>query len=170
MRIPLFRLIFSCLLFTVAIPINKAQEPIKLRSVISNSGLSKSVTSKNKQYRLNQSIGQCGITGTISNKNKTLIQGFIQPVTSKAKASNLNELEVLIESIPSTDSYKIILKDDKITNLHVSLYNIIGQKIYSKNINQSGEFEVNLNSHAIGCYIICIQANNKQFTTKLLKK
>ena len=170
MRILIYRLILSCLLFTVSVPTIKAQKAIKLRSALSVSGSSKSFTSKNKQYHIKQSIGQSGISGTISNKNKTLIQGFIQPNIPKAKASTVNELEVLIETIPFSDSYKIILKDGETTDLNVSLYNIVGQKIYSQKINQSDEFEINLGSHSIGCYILCIQANQKQFTTKLLKK
>lgn len=138
------------------------------RSTLTASGSSK--LKPNAHYLIKQSVGQSSITGTVRRNNTTLIQGFIQPKLAEIKTSPIKELEVVIESNPFSDSYNIVLRKTVAEDLNVSVYNIMGQKIYSEKIYQSNEFEINLGSHAIGCYILCIQTSQKQFTTKLIKK
>ena len=172
MRTQICSLIFVCLLLTASVSTTKAQLITKQRSVLSINGSSRSFTSQNKSYRIKQSIGQLGITGTNSIRNNTLIQGFIQPLLFKKQevTSALSELGVLIKTNPHSNSYIIIVLDDEISEINVSVYNTIGQKIISKEINKNYQFEINLNSQAIGCYILHLRANEQHYTTKIIKK
>ena len=165
-----FQRIILLSVFTILLPPSKAQNLVKLRSSNSLNASSKSLTLKNNSYRIIQSIGQSGITGTLKNSNSTIIQGFIQPKIIRSQNLPKNELNVLIEAIPFSDSYKIIFTDNVSTNYNVDIYNIMGQKVYTKKYESGEEIEINLESHAIGCYILSIQSNQQQFSTKLIKK
>ena len=165
-----FKLLFfivGCLFFISES--SNAQSILKRRSVMGSGGVSKSVSVNGKSYTLQQCIGQSGITGTSHKKNFTIIQGFIQPYIINKNYSVSPELDVEIKSGSASDIYIISVKDLEIENLDVSIYNIMGQQIYYKKIKNTREFKINLNSNASGCYILNLRANNKQFSTKLIK-
>lgn len=158
-------------LFINILPINcKSQTVVKLRSVTSSCGTSKSITTEGNQYIIQQSIGQNGITGTTKNNNYILRQGFIQPPITIGKSNE--EKTLLAKSYPNpfNTDIKISFNEEIKSNLIVILYNLQGTSVYYNVFPSTQDLEIHFPPMLNGVYFLKIQSNNKYYTTKLIKE
>lgn len=146
-----------------------AQDISIKRSTLSICGSNPQLNYNGKTYILKQSIGQPGITGTDVYNKTGIIQGYIQPDLLPKNSMITPSLDVNIKQIPYSDYYIITINDEANT-INLSIYNTLGQKKYSQNIKSNQENYIDLSSYSSGCYILKIQTNQKQFSTKLIKK
>ncbi|MEN3325005.1 T9SS type A sorting domain-containing protein [Mariniflexile soesokkakense] len=165
----LFLLIFlSCVFQQVAL----SQSNLLVRSTTGISGNSNSVTYGEDTYVIQQSIGQTSAIGTFSNGTYTLRQGFIQPnVLSKIVDKNIPlNLGVSVYPNPFVADLTLTFNEDVSGTVKVSLYDIFGRLISEKKYLADKVITINFSDLQIASYIIKVNANNKQFVKKIIKK
>ena len=142
-----------------------------VRATTGVAGSSENISYNNKQYVVQQSIGQASVIGTFYDGNDTFRQGFIQPnVLAKIvdAAIPLN-LAAVIYPNPFTESVTLSFSE-KITNtVEVSVFDLLGRLVFSKSYAADQNIHVQFNNLSVANYIIKVTANNKQFIKKILK-
>ena len=153
----------------------QAQKPVNLeliRTTTGISGSSEEVRINNKNYVIQHSIGQASVTGTFSDQNYVLRQGFIQP-NILAKIIDNNNVSLALEAIvypnPFIDNVTIQFNEFISDTINVELYDILGGKVISEKYVANKEIILNLSVLVRSEYILKVKAKNKLFVTKLLK-
>ena len=161
--LPIFVVIFS-------FQFTKAQTAVKLRSTFGISGSSKTFTTPEKQYIIQQSIGQSSVIGINQSSNLSLRQGFIQPHQASVKNITADELQASISPNPFSTTVTISITENISSDLHVSLCDLTGRTVFVNTFEPSQEITLNLSSLVQGLYIIKVSTNEKSFGSKLIKK
>ena len=153
----------------------QAQKPINfelIRTTTGISGSSEEVRINNKNFVIQQSIGQGSVTGTFLNQNYVLRQGFIQP-NILAKIIDNNNVSLSLEAIvypnPFIDNVTLQFNEFISDTINVELYNILGGKVISEKYVANKEIILNLSELVRSEYILKVNVKNKLFVTKLLK-
>jgi len=141
------------------------------RSVLASSGNSVQITTKNNTYYVSQTIGQKGVIGTYQNKGYEVRQGFQQPITL-AKIANQNNLELnaTVYPNPIEERVNITVVENLATKLNITVYNVLGERLYNTNKDYSGKFSLDMTFLSAGNYFLKLSANGKNQTYKLIKK
>jgi len=149
-----------------------SQVPLKLRSTLSI-GSSNTISSKENKYHIEQSIGQTSVTGAYKSVNYILLQGFIQPslvlYTSKENRSN-TKLEASLYPSSFSDNVTVSFSDKISSSLLVDIDDLLGRIVFSKKYSASQDLNLDLGFLPSGLYIIRINADEKYFISKLVKK
>ncbi|MFM2369766.1 MAG: hypothetical protein RL619_2079 [Bacteroidota bacterium] len=163
-------MLFLCF-FLMQIHAQNTSGSLLLRSTIGVSGSLKNINIQNKDYIIQQSVGQGSVIGTFMNDNLILRQGFIQPdVLAKIadKTIPLN-LEAVIYPNPFSENILLMFNEEVTSIISVEIYDIIGKLIFSKDYSPSQSIDVSLGNLPVSNYIIKAKANNKQFVKKIIK-
>jgi hypothetical protein len=143
-----------------------------IRSTTGKSGSSEKVSLNNKNYIIQQSIGQTSAIGTFETNGYTLRQGFIQP-NVLAKIIDINiplDLKAIEYPNPFVDNISLSFNEKITGKVIVSIYDMLGRQLLSNSFNSENNIEINFSAFSIGHYILKVTANNKQFIKKILKK
>jgi hypothetical protein len=170
------KLLFVIALFLVFVSqLTQAQNSSRdylVRATLGSSGSSENLTVNNKQYVVQQSIGQASVTGTFYDDNYTLRQGFIQPNVS-AQIIDVAiplSLEATVYPNPFVESVSISFTEQIIGEVEVVVFDLVGRQVFSKNYKANQLVNVQFNALPVTSYIFQVTANNKQFIKILLKK
>lgn len=164
----LLKLFITILTVFISLNIN-AQMPVKLRSTLNIGGSSKIVMSDGRQYYLQQSIGQPGITGLSQNNNYQLRQGFIQPLVSSANSITPGTLQATIFPNPFSENIIISFYEKMPDFLYVALYDLNGKIVYFKKYGASPDLIVNAGYLRPGAYFVRISTTTKYYYSKIIK-
>jgi hypothetical protein len=143
-----------------------------VRATTGTSGSSENVTANNKQYVVQQSIGQASVIGTFYDDNYTLRQGFVQP-NVLAKIIDVAiplSLEAIVYPNPFVESVSISFSEKIIGKVEVVVFDLVGRQVFSKSYMATQELNVQFNELPVTGYILKVIANNKQFIKNILKK
>ncbi|PQJ73282.1 T9SS type A sorting domain-containing protein [Polaribacter butkevichii] len=158
----------SCFAFSQQ-PTNKKYSLIK--STITTVGSS---TVYNKNYSVQQSIGQSSIIGKKNTGTTTVQQGFLNHV--KIFTINNSDIEIIDESLnlvispnPFIDHIKINFTRETKHNIHIFIYDTNGKVLFSKKYNPTDSIHIPMKYYTIGTYLIRIQSGKDKFTRKILK-
>jgi len=168
------KLLFAIALFLVFTQFTQAQNTTSdylVRETTGVAGSSENISYNNKQYVVQQSIGQASVIGTFYDSDYTLRQGFIQPnVLAKIidKAIPLN-LAAVIYPNPFTESVTLAFSEKINDTVQVSVFDLLGRLVFSKSYAADQNINVQFNNLSVANYIIKVTANNKQFIKKILK-
>jgi hypothetical protein len=149
---------------------NSSQQLV--RSTTGISGSSEIISSNNKTYLVQQSIGQPSAIGTFTNVDYILRQGFIQPnVLAKIidKTIPLN-LEAVIYPNPFVDGVSISFIEKVSDKIEVFVFDVLGRMVFSKSYIAEQNLSIQFNNLSVADYIIKVVANNKQFVKNIVKK
>jgi hypothetical protein len=170
------KLLFVSALFLVfASQFSQAQNSSRdylVRSTTGTSGSSENVTTNNKQYVVQQSIGQASVIGTFYDNNYTLRQGFIQP-NVMAKIIDVAiplSLEAIVYPNPFIESVSISFSEQIIGKVEVVVFDLVGRQVFSESYKANQMVNVQFSALPVTSYILKVTANNKQFIKTLLKK
>lgn len=169
------KLVLISALFLVFIQFTEAQNTsgnYLVRATTGVAGSSENVELNNKQYVVQQSIGQASVIGTFYDSNFIARQGFIQPnVLAKIIdiAIPLN-LEAIIYPNPFTESVTISFSEQITDKVEVAVFDVLGRLVFSKSYLADQKVNVQFNNLSVADYILKVTANNKQFIKKILKK
>lgn len=144
-----------------------------IRSNLGTSGSSKVITTKNGQYSVSQSIGQSSVIGTYSNNGYYLRQGYQQPLNKIKVVKEVFKNDNLIATVhpnPFEQSVFVSFDDEIEKEILVSVFDVAGKEIYSKQFKPSQRIELNLNNLSLGTYILKVLSSDKLFNAKLIKK
>ena len=158
----LLTIVFSIVSLTLM-----AQEVI--RENIGSGGASKTI----ENTHVNQSIGQqSALSGTVTNNNITLRQGFQQPVfrVEQNTLTDITELDLVV--YPNPFRYDISVKFDQqpIEKVQVSILDKSGRIIKNLSFNPQIEITISCRELAIGSYVLNIATSNKQYSTNIIKQ
>lgn len=153
--------LFSC--FVV-----KGQE--LMRSSISASGASETVTVGESIYTIQQSVGQQSVIGSFTTENVTARQGFIQPpIKINGIVEEDTNLDAVVYPNPFESSVHIKFNEEIKGQLSVVLYDLQGRLVYDKPYDAAPEIVVNLDFLSKAAYVLLVSTENKQFKANLLK-
>ena len=146
-----------------------------LRSTITSiSSTSVYHTSNNKNYEIQQSIGQSSITGQKNNGAISVQQGFLTNI----KIFNINNtnvnlidasLDVVISPNPFIDHVQINFSRKTTQDIQIYVYDLIGKVLFSKKYKPTDLIVVPMRYYSLGTYLIQVQSGQSKFTEKLLK-
>ena len=173
MKQKLLFVIALCLVFVSQL--TQAQNSSKdylVRATMGTSGSSENVTANNKQYVVQQSIGQGSVIGTFEGSAYPVRQGFIQP-NLMAKIVDLAvplNLEATVYPNPFVESVSISFTEQIIGEVEVAVFDMVGRLVFSKSYTANQVVTAQFNPLPGANYILKVTANNKQFINKILKK
>lgn len=143
-----------------------------VRSTTGASGTSEEIAHGGSIYIIQQTVGQPSVIGTVSHDNYTFRQGFIQPdVFSKIVEKDMPlDLQLVIYPNPFDNQITLAFTEDIKNDIHISVFNILGARVFSKSYKSNQQIDVVLDWLSSGEYILKTVANQKQFIAKILKK
>ena len=167
--------LFVSALFLLFIQFTKAQNTSSaylVRATTGVAGSSENVDFNNKQYVVQQSIGQASVIGTFSDENYTLRQGFIQPnvLVKIIDIAIPLSLEAIIYPNPFVESVTISFSEQITDRVEVAVFDILGRLVFSKSYTANQKVNVEFNNLSVADYILKVTANKKQFIKKIIKK
>jgi hypothetical protein len=147
-----------------------AQEIV--RSTISASGSSSTITVNDNNYVIQQSVGQQSINGTLQSSVAVLRQGFIQPpIEVFAIAETDNSLDAVVYPNPFKNIVYVRFNEALEKPVNIVLYDVLGRVVHTETQQvTSSETSINLDGLSSAQYILTITSENKEFKTSLLKK
>ncbi|MDO7174139.1 T9SS type A sorting domain-containing protein [Mariniflexile sp. AS56] len=144
-----------------------------VRSTTGASGASVDVVQGDHAYVVQQSIGQPSAIGTYTNtEGYNVRQGFIQPnILSKIIDKN-TPITLQLHVYPNPFDVQITLgfQDDITSEIAITVFNMLGARVFSSNYKPSQKLDLNLNMLPSGEYILKAVANKKQFIEKIIKR
>jgi hypothetical protein len=145
--------------------------PYLMRSTLGNSGISSTITDGTATFYISQSIGQASVSGTFSNQNHTIRQGFQQPqlIVSKINLEEGLMLKATIFPNPFQQSISIQLEEPISSSLKISIFSFSGEILSDKMYPQTTLLNLPLHYLPSGQYIIRITTDRKQLISKLIK-
>ncbi len=143
-----------------------------VRATTGVSGSSQQVTINNKNYVIQQSIGQAGLIGSRNSNEAAVIQGFLQPYVWNAIVNREHPLDLTARIYPNPFFEKIqaVFSETVKTPIDVEVYDVLGKQVYSRQFKASQKIEVTLSEFSNAVYILKCTANKKQFVKRILKK
>lgn len=165
-RLSILSLIFLAQLYLQPV---KAQSPVKLRSTLSIGGSSKTIPAQGQNYSVRQSIGQSSVIDTYKAQGYMLRQGFIQPINGFSKSRTSQNLQATVSPNPFSENVIVSFTEAISDNLCVTLYDLFGQTVFSKQYPAAQELNLNFAYLPSGLFIIKINTSRKHFTAKLIK-
>jgi hypothetical protein len=147
-----------------------------LKSTINTVGSSsvRVALNNNKEYKIQQSIGQSSIIGKKNVAKISVQQGFL--TNNKVFHINNSEtdfidtsLDVLISPNPFIDHIKINFSKATANDIQINIYDLNGKVLLSKKHKSTDVLFVPMRYFGLGSYIIHIQSGKNKFTKKLLK-
>jgi len=141
------------------------------RSSLGISGNSIEVTVGQSVYYVSQSIGQNSIIGTFNNNETTIRQGFQQPPIKVKIIANLNNsLNVVVFPNPVNTYVTVSFNEQLKAPINITIYDVSGKIILNKSQKPTKSFNVDMSLFSSGVYLLNINSENKNFTTRLIKK
>lgn len=153
----------------------KAQEAKSIylaRSTTGLSGSSGNIIVSNKNYTVQQSIGQNSAIGTFYNSNYIIRQGFIQPSVLAKISDAFKPIDLAVSFYPNpfAESASLEFTEKIIGNVKITVYNVLGSLVFSKIYKAHQKVKLDFNNLSSASYILKVTANNKQFIKNIIKK
>jgi hypothetical protein len=167
-----FTVFFFLMFFSHLLQAQNSKSDYLVRATMGTLSSSENVIGNNKQYVVQQSIGQASVIGTFYDSDYTLRQGFIQPsVLAKIIDSGIPlELEATVYPNPFVGSVTISFTEEISDNIELEVFDLLGRQVFSKTYLATQKLNLELSRLPVTSYILKLTANNKQFIKKLLKK
>ena len=140
--------------------------------MLSSQGLSTKTTNG---LLVKQTVGQQSITGSSTNKDYVVIQGYQQSLWAKYIASNKIDAVEGINTIaypnPFTQTINFQFSKPVADDITVSIFDILGRLVYEqkKKINNT-ILTIDLGSLPTSEYLVRLYTNNLNYYTKIIKQ
>ncbi|MFK5958390.1 MAG: T9SS type A sorting domain-containing protein [Lutibacter sp.] len=168
------QLLSFLIVFTIInqIPAQNSSSSQLVRSTTGVSGSSSTISINNKNYIIEQSIGQSSAIGTFKANGYTFRQGFIQPnILSKIIDKDIPmNLDVVVFPNPFSENISISFKEEIEGEVKVYLFDMLGRQIYTNKYESRKKINIDLHDFAVAHYILKVRFNNRQFIKKIIKK
>lgn len=145
------------------------QVPRKVISTLSMATAPQTSSKKGSIISVPQSIGQSSVTGLFNTNSFSVRQGFIQPFRKDKSRLAVITLAVDIYPNPFTEEVVISFPDFVSERLYLTLYDLQGKILYSRESAILSEIRLPVNSLPAGFYILKIKTGNKILTRKIVK-
>jgi len=90
--------------------------------------------------------------------------------TTPLSVNELNKnVDISVYPNPFTSQSKVIINSNlNTTNYNITIYNLVGEKVFTKTISNSNQFIIDRNNLISGTYILSIKANDQIIKTEKL--
>lgn len=122
-----------------------------------------------KETTILQSINQISPIGLFKEDNFDLIQGFIQPEILFNKI-NKQKLDFEVYPNPFIDHFYLQFKEKIITPVKVKILSVSGILFYENKFNKSNKIKIQYSNFPTSILVLVVEANNKIFSEKIIKK
>ncbi len=104
-----------------------------------------------------------------TNSGVTTLTGTFSPCTATSITERLLDNYVNIYPNPSNSIFNISIELDKSNDLNIRVYDVIGQLVSDKKINNTmgGNYSIDLSSETSGIYFVEIKTNNSKVVRKI---
>ena len=141
-----------------------------MRSTTGMAGSSFTVQSEGKSYFVSQSIGQESVTGTYTQNNRTVRQGFQQPLYGIVATGEISGvLDAVIYPNPTENSLKIDIRDQLSSDVQVYLIDLSGRLVLEDGDSGTHNIELNLSEISPGAYQLKVVTGDKQLISSVIK-
>jgi len=168
------RLLPILIVFTIIqqITAQKTSSEMLVRSTTGVSGSSSTISINNKNYIIQQSLGQASVIGTFNNSEYTIRQGFIQPnVLAKIVDTSIPlNLKATVYPNPFVEGVTISFSEQISDKVEVAVFDVLGRLVVTKSYAAEQNLKVQFDNLSVANYILKVTANNKQFIRKIVKK
>lgn len=167
----LFCLVLSVGAQNTATKLEGAKPYSIIRSNLGVGGSSNTVTLKDGQYSVSQSIGQSSVIGTYNKNGYYLRQGYQQPLSDikVVKAFDDNDLLAKIYPNPFEEFVSITFSEVIKKDISVLVFDVSGKLVYSRKFQPTQNIQLNLEKVSGGNYILKMISGGKSFNAKLIK-
>jgi N-acetylmuramoyl-L-alanine amidase len=109
--------------------------------------------------------------GTTNNSNGTQSKTAISCAKSSNSASTISDSEIKVYPNPSNGFFTISMKTKSARSINYYIYDITGKLLENNNLpnNENSEIFVDISSLSIGTYILKVNADNQEFSQKIIK-
>ncbi len=159
----------SLLSLLLSIQTIDAQNPARLRSVLSTGGSSKTVALRGRNFYYQQSIGQPGVTGPARYNNILIRQGFIQPLEGSLAVNLIEALPATVSPDPFSSKIIVSFSEGISDILFVTIYDLNGKIVYFNKIGAARELTLDVSFLPPALYILRVSTASKSFYTKMIK-
>ncbi|MFN8241625.1 MAG: T9SS type A sorting domain-containing protein [Bacteroidales bacterium] len=146
-----------------------AQTPSRVRSVLSTGGSSGEVSTSDKTFYYQHSIGQPSITGISGRNTIQLRQGFIQPVGSYGREISKTDLPVVIYPNPFPGKLTLKFNENISGRITLSIYDLNGRILFEKRLESSDKQEIDLTFLPPSVYFMKVSAGARSSYSKLIR-
>lgn len=158
---------FLLLLFLMPLGLSSQ---VVLRQTLSVGGSSGISNSGQGNYFIQQSIGQLSVINTFSVENKTLRQGFLQPLRRGVLGNNPNELEMVVYPNPFVSGVVVDLENTDNDKIGMSLFDITGRLLVTDDYENNTQLVVPLEHLSKGVYFLKLQVGQQENIKQLIKQ
>lgn len=122
-----------------------------------------------------QTIGQQSLTGTSTNKEYVVMQGFQQSLWGKYIASNnagvVEGIKTTTYPNPFIQTIHFQFSKPVTTVISISVFDVLGRLVYEENKNAVNEIlSIDLSKLPTSQYLIRLSATNLKYYTKIVKQ
>ncbi|MCF6182372.1 T9SS type A sorting domain-containing protein [Lutibacter sp.] len=168
------QLLLFLIVFTIIQQINSQNTSSEhlVRSTTGVAGSSENILINNKEYVIQQSIGQTSAIGTYENNKYTLRQGFIQPNVLAKIIDKLIplDLKVIVYPNPFVENISLSFTEEIKDDIRVSVYDLLGRLLFVNSYKANKHINITLKDLSVAKYILKVKANNRQFIKTIIKK
>jgi len=141
------------------------------RSSLGSSGSATTITNSDNTYYISQSVGQSSVTGTLTNGENVIRQGYQQPpIRVEIITDSYSDLNASVFPNPVNTFITVQFSEEIKKPINVLIHDILGKVILDTSKNPTQSFNVDMASYSSGIYLLNLQSGNKTFTARLIKK
>ncbi|MDA0780044.1 MAG: T9SS type A sorting domain-containing protein [Bacteroidetes bacterium] len=119
-------------------------------------------------FKVQQSIGQMGITGPINQQNHAVLRGFLLPQNALTNEANVTDFDLLVYPNPFVDYLELSFSANVSGDLEFNLHDVSGRLIVQQIYDAKQKQRIELRTLAQGEYILSVEVMGKRFTRNLL--
>lgn len=140
------------------------------RSTVGMGGATTTFQQGDQTYYVSSSIGQQSVIGTYKSEGHIVRQGFQQaPITVLAAASNEATIDATVFPNPVASMVTIAFNETLTTLVEGIVYDALGKEVLRFIRESSPTIALDLTQLSSGTYSLVVVANQRNFTTRLLK-
>lgn len=140
------------------------------RQTLSSVGVSNFVQAGDKNYYIQQSVGQQGVINSFEFEDVNLRQGFIQPLKAIVLGGNPNDLEIVVYPNPFTEGIVVKLNEDTDEQIQIYLFDVQGRLLFQQDYETTTQLAISLGFLTSGVYFLRMQSGQQKQTVKLIKQ
>jgi hypothetical protein len=167
-RCTLFVVIMLALAWPASLSIS-GQPVVKQRATLSMGSTVQVQSPAQKNFMVQQSIGQSSVINSYQSNGYLLLQGFVQPSQIAESKEKTAVLQSHISPNPFQHHIQIVFDALPSTKIALSISNLVGQKLKAGIYPPSKTIDLDVETLPPGVYILKMNADGKQLTSKIIK-
>lgn len=140
------------------------------RSTVGMGGSTTTIQQGDQTYYVSSSIGQQSVIGTYKSGEHTVRQGFQQsPITVLSTSFEAGSIDATVFPNPVQSTVTIAFDEVMESQIEGVIYDILGKEVHAFSKKPALTIDLDLTHLSAGTYSLVVVADQRNFTTRLLK-